>query len=382
MKKIIIFIFALSIFFSFSPVFAQDKIDIYFFYSSTCPHCAAEEVFLDVLESKYPQIKIERYEVISSQQNQALLASFYENRNIPQNEMGWIPVTFTSQKYFLGFNDQIALEIENCLQDCINGTTTDKSQTEITIPFLGKVDISKLSLPVITIVLAALDGFNPCAMWVLLFLITLLTNMRSRKRMWLIGGTFVFASGFVYFLILSAWLNIFLAISYVNLTRIIIGTFALIVGILQIRNFMNFRAGVCKISDGKTSIQEKIKNGLKTHTEKIASAPLTIAVLAGAIVLALGVNLVEFFCSAGLPTIYTRILSMNNLSSLTYYLYLAFYTFIFMLDDIIIFMGAVFVLDRFNFSEKYNYWTTLIGGIIIFALGVLLILRPEILMFK
>jgi hypothetical protein len=226
-----------------------------------------------------------------------------------------------------------------------------------------------------------MDGFNPCAMWVLLFLIALLINTRSRKRMWLIGGTFLAVSGIVYFLILAAWLNLFLAISYVNLTRILIGIFAVGVGVWQIRNFIKFRPGVCEVTDGKSSFQGKIKDGLRKHAEKIAFSPFTFALLGGTILLALGVNLVEFFCSAGLPAIFTRILALQNLNSLVYYSYLLLYTFVFMLDDIIIFSIAVITLTKFGFTEKYNYWTTLIGGLLILILGILLIFRPELLMF-
>jgi hypothetical protein len=199
--------------------------------------------------------------------------------------------------------------------------------------------------------------------------------------LWLIGGTFIAASGIVYFLILSAWLNLFLVISYVNLTRILIGLFALGTGIWQIRNFITFKPGVCKVTDGKMGIQERIKNGLKSHTEKLVFSPLTIGILIGIILLAVGVNLVEFFCSAGLPSLFTRILALNNLSGFSYYTYLLLYTFIFMLDDLIVFAIAAFTLSRVGFSEKYNRWSTLIGGLLILILGILLLFKPEWLMF-
>jgi len=198
--------------------------------------------------------------------------------------------------------------------------------------------------------------------------------------MLLIGGTFIVASGIVYYLLLSAWLNLFLAISYVNLTRIIIGIFALGVGTWQIRNFIKFKPGVCKVTDGK-ALGDKIKNGFKNRTQKLVTSPLTFGILIGIIILAFGVNLVEFFCSAGLPAIYTRILTLNNLSSLSYYLYLLLYTFIFMLDDLIVFLIAFITLSKIGFTEKYNYWATLIGGLLILILGILLIFRPEFLMF-
>jgi len=365
-----------------APDFAlaqQNKVEIYFFYSPICPHCAAEKEFLKTLGDKYPEIEIKSYDAINNSEGQKILNELYEKYQVPQGKKGWVPVTFTPTKYFIGFNEQIGEEIESCIEECLIGEKP--APQKIKIPIFGSVDVSEMSLPLLTVTLGALDGLNPCAMWILLFLIALLINTRSRKRMWLIGGTFILTSGIVYYLILTAWLNLFLAIAYVNLTRILIGVFALGVGIWQIKNFITFRPGVCKVTDGKTSLQDRIKNGLKNHAEKLALSPFTLGILGGVIVLAFGINLVEFFCSAGLPAIYTRILTLSEISTLSYYLYLLLYTFIFMLDDLIIFSLAVITLSRFGFSEKYNYWATLIGGLLIFTLGILLIFKPELLMF-
>ena len=355
----------------------QNPIKINFFYSTLCPHCVKGKKFLEDLKIKYPEIEIREYEIINYPENQKILKDFYLKYQVPKKEHGLVPIIFTSTKYFIGFNEQIGQNIEAYLNACLEDKKTT-SISEIKIPFFGRVDLSKLSLPTLTILLATLDGLNPCAMWVLIFLITLLINTRSRKRMWLIGGTFIAASGIIYFLILTAWLNLFLAISYVNLTRILIGLLALVVGIWQIRNFITYHPGTCKI----LGIKSKIEMRLKEKAEKIVSSPFTWAMIGGLIILALGVNLIEFFCSAGLPAIYTRILTLSPISTLFYYFYLLLYTFIFMLDDIIILSLAITTLRRLSFTEKYNYWATLIGGLLIFVLGILLIFKPEILMFS
>jgi len=357
---------------------AQQKVEINFFYSAICPHCEKEKEFLKELKEKYPEIEIKEYEVISNPENKEILNQFYEKYQVPEKDKGWVPITFTPDKYFIGFNQQIAEDIESCIKECLIGEKP--APQKIKIPVFGEIDISKMSLPALTVTLGALDGLNPCAMWILLFLIALLINTRSRKRMWLVGGTFILASGIVYYLILSAWLNLFLAISYVNLTRILIGAFALVVGVWQIKTFIGYR-GVCPVTDGSTKFGDRIRNGLRDQAEKLALSPLTFGILIGVIILALGVNLVEFFCSAGLPAIYTRVLTLSQISTLSYYLYLLLYTFVFMLDDLIIFSLAVITLSRIGFTAKYNYWATLFGGLLIFALGILLIFKPELLMF-
>jgi len=353
----------------------QNSVDMHFFYSAICPHCAEEEEFLKELEKKYPEIKVKGYEVIYNSENQKILKDFYEKYQVPTGKQGWVPVTFTPTRYFIGFNQQIAEDIESCIKECLIGEKP--APQKIRIPFFGSVDTSKMSLPILTITLGAMDGLNPCAMWILLFLIALLINTRSRKRMWLIGGIFIATSGIAYFFLLTAWLNLFLAISYVNLTRILIGTFALGVGIWQIKNFITYHPGVCKV----LGMKSRIERGLKEKAEKIVTSPFTFAMVGGLIILALGVNLIEFFCSAGIPAIFTRILTLSQVSTLSYYLYLLLYTFVFILDDLIIFSLAVITLSRVGFTEKYNYWATLIGGLLILILGILLIFKPELLMF-
>ncbi len=359
-------------------IFAQqNSIGVYFFYSAVCPHCDEEKEFLKNLEKKYPEIEIKKYEIVYNSENQKILNDFYKKYQVPKGEQGWIPITFTANRYFIGFDQGIGEDIESYLKECLEeGKATPQ---KIKIPFFGNIDLSRMSLPTLTITLGALDGLNPCAMWVLLFLIVLSINARSRKRMCLIGGTFILASGIVYFLILTAWLNLFLAISYVNLTRILIGVFALGIGAWQIKNFITYHPGVCKILGISSKIERGLK--LKERAKKIVASPFTLVMIGGLIILALGVNLIEVFCSAGLPAIFTRILALSELSTLSYYLYLLLYTFIFILDDLIIFTLAVITLSKVGFTEKYNYWATLIGGLLMLILGLLLIFKPEWLMF-
>ncbi len=391
MKKFIVLILISFVFLGLANfAFAQEdnQVEIHFFYGSTCPHCKKPAVFLKDLQERYPSIKINTYEVYSNKDNAKLLLEFL--KSCGEEEVVRVPAIFIGDEAIIGYlNDETtgkAIEeaVLNCLtKECFNPLEKlkcekkEKKDEIINYPIIGQINLSKLSLPVLTVILAALDGFNPCAMWVLLFLIALLINVKSRKKMWLVGGTFILASGVVYYLLLTAWLNLFLAISYVGLTRIIIGIIALGAGIWQIRNFTLYKPGTCEVAPAGGKRQEKLTEKAK----QVVQSSALPATLLGIIALALGVNLIEFFCSAGLPAIYTRILSLNELSSLSYYSYLLLYTFIFMIDDLIIFGIAVITLSQIGFTDKYIKWSTLIGGLLIFILGLLLIFRPEILMF-
>lgn len=356
-------------------VIEKSKAEIHFFYSAICPHCKKEKEFLkDELKIKYPQIAVKEYEVFYNSDNKKILNGFYEKYQVPKKDRGWVPITFTEKKYFIGFNPQVALELEHCVEECLGGNVVVAQK--IKIPVIGEVNISEISLPVLTILLGTLDGFNPCAMWVLVILVSLLLASKSRKKIALVGGIFIFAEGFLYFLIMAAWLNVFLALSLVSLIRILIGLFGIGFGIWRIRDFIYWKPGVCKVAEtskSKDKILDKINKVLKPST-----VPATIF---GVIILAFGVNLIEFFCSAGFPTMFTKILSLQNLNQFQYYLYLVFYDLFYMLDDFVVFGVAFFTLSRFGFSEKYNRYSTLIAAITILILGILLIFEPEYLMF-
>jgi len=377
MKKIFLALLLIVLGFTMKADFIlaqENQVEIHFFYSAICPHCAEEEEFLKGLEKKYPEIEIKRYEVFYQTENQKILRDFYEKYKVPAKEQGFVPVTFTPTKYFVGFNEQIGAEIESCIKECLRGEKS--APQKIKIPIFGEIDLSKLSLPTLTFLLGTLDGFNPCAMWILLVLISLLLPLKSRKKIALVGGTFIFAEGFLYFLFMTAWLNIFLAMRYITLTRILIGIFGIFFGIWRIKEFLTWRPGVCKVVDHSKS-QEKIMDKMK-NILKPSAVPATIL---GVISLAFGVNLIEFFCSAGFPVMYTRILTLQNISGIQYYLYLFFYNILYMLDDILVFGFAFFTLSHFGFSDKYNKYSTLIAGLLIFILGILLIFKPGLLMF-
>lgn len=376
----------------------QDKpVIVHFFYGKGCPSCHKADVFLEKIQNSYPQISIIKYEVFNNKDNADSLLHLFEICG--EDQQLRVPAMFIGDEVFIGFwneevsGQKIQTAISDCSQNgcidpvnklnssvmgaCVGGLETKENNGQIiSLPFVGEVNLSSLSLPVLTVLIGGIDGFNPCAMWMLIFLLALLMNLRSREKMWLIGGTFIATSGIVYYLLMTAWLNVFLAISYVNLVRTVIGILAVVFGVFQLNKFRTIKQGVCPVSDGS-----KMESIFRQKAKSIVSNPITLASFGGIALLAFGINLVEFFCSAGLPAIYTQILSLSNLNRLSYYLYLLLYTFIFMLDDIIIFIIAVITLDKIGFTDKYSRWSTLVGGLIILILGLILILKPELLMF-
>ena len=246
---------------------------------------------------------------------------------------------------------------------------------KLPLPLVGEIEIKYLSLGLVTLIIGLLDGFNPCAMWVLVFLINLLLGMEDRRKMWILGGTFIAASGVIYFLFMTAWLNFLIFVGFIVWVRIAIGGVALLAGFYNLREYFTSRAGVCKLEAGagRKKRLERIKEAV--HSRKFWLA------LGGIILLAIAVNLVELICSAGFPVIYLQILSLNKLPFWQYYLYMVFYIIMYMLDDMIIFVAAMITLQLLGVGTKYKQASNLVGGVLMLILGLLLIFRPDALMF-
>jgi glutaredoxin len=375
------------------PVRAQDKTkaEIYFFRSNGCPHCAAEKVFLDGLGDR---ITVHDYEVSSSFRNAQIFA---EVGSALDADISGVPFTVIGSQKFVGWADTeegkarflaAIQDVEegrdlNILGKIIDGdspsnpTFPEKVREAIpetlTLPVFGKINPRSLSLPALTVAIAFLDGFNPCAMWVLLFLISLLLGMENRRKMWLLGGTFIAASGFVYFLLMSAWLNLFLLIGYVYWVQLGIGLFAIVGGSYTVYKAWKNRDGGCEVTgaEDRRKTFDKIRGIIEQRNLLLA--------LGGIILLAFAINIVEALCSAGLPAVYTEVLTLSQLPIINYYAYLFLYIFIFMLDDMVIFVIAMVTLKAVGVESKYSRYSHIIGGVIMLAIGLTMMFKPELL---
>lgn len=393
-KRFIQFLLFVGIFLSVNSSVMAAGVTLHFFWASGCPHCASEKVFLQTIKEKYPQLTIKDYEVTSDRQNLELLQKIGSELKA---DISGVPFTVIGKEYFVGYYDNettgkdideaVRCAIESGCDDLINTLLTDKrtqslSQEQVKgipetlkVPILGELEVKNLSLPSLTFIVALLDGFNPCAMWTLLFLISLLLGMKDRKRMWILGIAFIVTSAFVYFLFLSAWLNLFLFLGFVVWVRIFIGLVALGSGGYYLKDYWKNEKSSCKVMGNQK--RQKIFERIRSVTQRRHF----IFALGGIMLLAVAVNMVELICSAGLPAIYTKILSLSRLPSWQYYLYLLLYILIFMLDDLFVFFTALITLRAVGIQNKYLRISHLIGGLLMVIIGLLLLFKPEVLMF-
>ncbi|XOB41077.1 MAG: glutaredoxin family protein [Candidatus Nealsonbacteria bacterium] len=386
MRKLIFTIFVL--FFVLSSAnfsLAQDKVSIKSFFSPICPHCAKARPFLESLEEKYPNVEFEDYDAFQKQ-NTELLKQNYEEYNVPVIEYGLVPITFIGERYFLGFDEAMGAEIESYvleLLEKIPETKPQEQERKITLPIIGEISLLNLSPAVLAITLGALDGFNACAMIALGFLLTVLVSTGIRERVFLIGGTFILVSGIMYFIFISAWLNLFLVLEQINYITFIVGIIIIMFSLFLLKDYShNVICRVCEVDPSKKdNIFVRFEKRLFEKMQEISQAKTSLPLmLLGVVVVAAGINLVELVCSLGFPLAFTKMLTTYNLSISSYYSYLLLYILFYMIDDLIIFALAIWTLRITQVSEKYLKAIKLISGIVLLILGLIILFKPEILM--
>jgi hypothetical protein len=245
---------------------------------------------------------------------------------------------------------------------------------------------SQFTFPVFTFVIALLDGFNPCAFAVLAILLSLLVYAKSKIRMALIGTIFILTSGVMYFLfiIVLMLLRAELFGAYKEPIRLLVGVIAITAGTINLKDFFFFKKGVSlTISSGKMNKlvkkMKKIVEDVKNATSKKA---LFIAIL-GTILLAALVNIIELGCTLILPIEYIEVLITNygTQLNLVHYSYTAFYSLVYIIPLFAILGIFLYSFKSMRVKEMHGRVLKLIGGLVMLGLGLILIFRPELLMF-
>ena len=351
---------------------------IAFFFHPQCPHCREQKLFLPYLQAKYPELAWVEHDT-SQPETLRLLAERLEQAGRPLASIG-VPVTFVGPYVIDGFEsaETTGARLEQAIRAVLANDpalfpeeqASGRRQT-IDLPLVGTIRPADYSLPALTVILGLVDGFNPCAMWVLVYLISLIVSLNDRRRIWLLVGSFVASSGVLYFLFMTAWLNVFLLLGYLRPLTLLIGLGALGAGILGLREYVLTKGQVtCTVGDAAS------KKRTMHRIDRIVEAPLSLMTVLAIILLAFLINSIEFACSAALPAIFTHTLTLRHLPTLAYYGYILLYTFFFMLDDLIIFSLAVLALDT-STGQRYAGHCRLVGGTVLVALGAVMVFRPE-----
>ncbi len=375
---------------------AMQSADIEVFVRTGCPHCAKAELFLQALKREQPALRIVIHDVTKEPAALEQLQRLAKNQGIGTVR---VPAFQVGGQLIVGYSDELATgqlirgalaqtripaqtpknkdtagscEAEESLSCEAGAEVSTQAAQPFMLDFFGrKLSLDEVGLPLFTLAMGLLDGFNPCSMWVLILMISLLAPMNNRPRMFAIAGTFVVVEGIAYFIFMAAWLNLFLLIGLSRISEIVIAAIALLAGLINLKDFWFYGRGV------SLSIPDAAKPDIYARMRRILHAENLTGALIGAVVLAILVQIVEFMCTSGFPALYTRILTLKQLDSMSYYGYLLLYNLAYMFDDVIILSIGVITLSQHRLQEKEGRWLKLISGLVMAGLGVYLIVAPN-----
>jgi len=358
------------------------RVTLHFFWSNRCPHCLEARPFVESLRARYPWLDVVSYELNDKPEYRQ---RFIDMAALLGQQPASVPTFMLCGKMYVGWGGEArgGLFLEQKLLDCYAsvygeaapGSTQALAEQSATaaldMPLPGGLDAASLSLPVLTLVLAGMDAFNPCAFFVLLFLLSMLVHTRSRRFMLLVGAVFVTISGLVYFAFMAAWLNVFLIFGELKLATLGAGLVAVLIGLINIKDYFWFRRGLSlTLNDGQ-------KHRLFQRSRLLLGAGNVPALLASTVLLALVANMYELLCTAGFPMVYTRILTLNQLSAGGHYLYLAFYNLVYVTPLLLIVVLFAATLGSRKLKEAQGRFLKLLSGLMMLALGLLLVVAPQ-----
>lgn len=353
------------------------RIVLYVFHAHDCRHCRRALPFLDQLAAELDWLRLELREITEQAENARMFETFLRATSL--RSVG-VPAFFFCGQGFIGYRDAATTgeRLRRLLNDCRRQVIAAAQlpatpAAEPPLPFLPDVDPADLSLPVLTVLLAGLDAFNPCAFFVLLFLLSLMVHARSRARMLLVGGVFVLFSGLIYFAFMAAWLNLFQVIGGMRAVTVAAGLIALTLAGLNIKDFFWFARGP------SLAIPAAAKPGLFRHMRGLVGATSLPTMLVGTVTLAIAANSYELLCTAGFPMVFTRVLTLRELSSGAYYGYLGLYNVIYVLPMLAIVIAFVVTLGGRKLSEREGRILKLLSGLMMLGLGSVLLLAPSLL---
>lgn len=360
------------------PVLAQDtqdsEIEIVYFWSSTCSHCAQATPFLEDLISRYPELKLTKYE-IHDEANQQLFVKTAEDFKIDTNQLG-VPFIIIGDQYWVGYSENIGKAIEEYAVARIGGTNIIEGESSryLNVPLIGRVDLEAQSMVVSTLLIAFVDGFNPCSIWVLSMLLALTLHTGSRQKVIFIGVIFLTVTALVYGLFITGLFTVLSVVSFVGWVQVVVALVALFFAIVNIKDYFWYKEGL------SFTISDEKKPGIFKRIRGLMDASHSFWGLAGAtVVMSAGVSLVEFSCTAGFPVLWTNLLTAQKVTAVSFALLLLLYLVIYQLDELAIFFTAVFTLKASRLEEKQGRILKLIGGVLMLVLAVVMIFKPDLM---
>jgi cytochrome c biogenesis protein CcdA/thiol-disulfide isomerase/thioredoxin len=365
---------------------------LYVFWGEGCSHCEEAKPFLKELDDTYFSLRIRGFEIWYDKDNADLFTQMADNNNVPAGGRG-TPTFFLGNRYWTGFSDTIAQDIKATVDLCNQsscpdagagimpgatgelstpGPVAENTTDVIDIPLIGKVDLTKQSVWISTLLIAFVDGVNPCSIWVLTMLLAITLHTGSRKKVAIIGIIFLTVTALIYALFITGLFTVLSVVSFIGWIQIVVAVVALFFGLVNLKDYFWYKEGL------SFTISDEKKPGIFQKMRNLMDASQSIWALAGAtVVMAAGVSLVEFSCTAGFPVLWTNLLISQDVSRNLFIALLILYMVIYQLDELVIYFASVFTLKATRMEEKHGRILKLIGGSLMLVLAAVMLINPN-----
>jgi cytochrome c biogenesis protein CcdA/glutaredoxin len=348
------------------------EVELTLFWGAGCPHCAAEKAWLADAVVEYPQLTVRQYEVFHDADNRALLDKTAEEMGF---EVIGVPVTLIRDRHWVGWSeatrDEIAAEIRNPGGAEPVGAEPAKGKTSrVDVPLVGDVTVSSDSLVASTLVIGFVDGVNPCSLWVISVLLAIVVRTGSRRRVVAIGSAFLVVTAAMYALYMAGIYSAMGVVAHLGAVQLVVAVLAGLFGVVAVKDYFAYKVGL------SFTIPDSSKPGLYKRMRAAAGHQQLLPALAATTGLAVGVSLLETPCTAGFPVLWTGLLEANGVGAAEAVLLFLLYMLPFLLDEMVVFVVAVFTLRVTKMQERHGRLLKLVGGTMMLALAVAVVVDP------
>lgn len=360
---------------------ATRTVDVHFISGEGCPHCAKARPFLADLAARHPGVEVHEIEIWKNRDNRPHARALAQRWGL---ELESVPVILVGGRWWVGFAEEpIGREIAAAVADCVAHGCAEPvaaapaaapagGSTTIAIPLLGTLDLGARSLLASTALIAFVDGFNACSLWVLTLLLAVTLHTGSRGKVVVIGLTFLTVTSGVYALFIAGLFGAMSVLAFADWLRVLMAGVALLFAVVNIKDFFLYGRGL------SFSIPDDAKPGLYKRMRAVTAAGQSFPALIGAtVVLSASASLVEFACTAGFPVLWTQLLAQHEATGWQFAGLLLLYMLIYQADELLIFAVAVWTLRAMRVEEKHGRVLKLASGMLMLALGGVMLLAPD-----
>ncbi len=374
-------------------------VEVTVFVRDGCQHCKDEEAFLSKLDEERDDITL-TFLRLEDSDGRKMWDDFTARLGISKVT----PITVVGTRYLIGFDkpettgkeivvlieraksEKTVTDLSNVKEDgkFAESSTCDESglapctnepSVALTLPVMGTIDSKQYPLFILSAMLGFFDGFNPCAMWVLITFLMILIQVGNRRKMLLFAGTFILAEAVMYTLILTVWYKTWDFVRLDSIVTPVVGLIAIGGGIFFLREWHR-KEIECKVMDLSK------RHDTKQKLQNLAAGRFTFVTFLSILGIAFSVNVIEFACSIGIPQAFTKILEINRLSPVQNAAFIVIYILFYMFDDFLVFGLALWGAEKLHLTNTYAGWSNLIGGMVMLLLGGMLLWNPALLLFR